>query len=158
VPALQAQVLDIGTGGFGDPQPVQGEQRDQRMLGRRAEPSGDQERAELVAVQRDGVGLIVHPRTSDVSAWRMLEELFFDRVLVEPGDGAQPLGDGRAGPAPDFKFPGEAFDVGAADGEQGQGAAAAPGSELAQVECVRLAGQAPVPGQEPGEGRAVRGR
>ena len=54
--------------------------------------------------------------------------------------------------APGFEFPGEAFDAGAADGEQGQGAAAAPGGELAQVECVRLAGQAAVSGQVPGEG------
>jgi hypothetical protein len=55
-------------------------------------------------------------------------------------------------PAPGFQLSGEAFDVGAADGEQGQGAGAAPGSELAQVESVRLAGQAAVSGQEPGEG------
>ena len=34
---------------------------------RRAEPGGDQERAELVAVQGDGVRLVVHPRTADVS-------------------------------------------------------------------------------------------
>jgi len=79
----------------------------------------------------------------------MLQELFLDRVLVGPGDGAQPPGDGRAGPAAGFEFPGEAFDAGAADGEQGQGAGAAPGGELAQVECVRLAGQASVSGQVP---------
>ena len=47
----------------------------------------------------------------------MLQELFFDRVLVEPGDGAQPPGDGRAGPALEFEFPGEGLDVGAADGD-----------------------------------------
>ena len=82
----------------------------------------------------------------------MIQELFFDRVSVEPGDGAQPPGDGSAGPAPGLQLPGEAFDVGAADPEQGQRAAAAPGSELAQVECVRLAGQAAVSGQEPGKG------
>jgi len=40
---------------------------------------------------------------------------------------------------------------GAADGEQVQGAGAAPGGELAQVQRVRVAGQAAVPGQEPGE-------
>ena len=55
VPALQAQVLDVGAGGLGDPQPVQREQGDQRMLGLWAEPGGDQERAEFVAVQRDGM-------------------------------------------------------------------------------------------------------
>lgn len=46
MPALQAQVLDIGTGCFGDAQPVQREQRDQRMLERWAEPGGDQEPGE----------------------------------------------------------------------------------------------------------------
>jgi hypothetical protein len=50
----------------------------------------------------------------------MLEELFFDGVLVEPGDGAQPPGHGRASPAAGFEFLGKAFDVGTADGEQGK--------------------------------------
>ena len=66
VAALEAQVLDVSAGGLGDPQPVQGEQRDQRMLRGRAEPGGDQQGAELVAVQRDGVRLVVHPGTADV--------------------------------------------------------------------------------------------
>ena len=87
------------------------------MLKRRAESGGDQERAEFVAVQGDIMRLVIQPRAADVSGWGMLEELFLDGVLVEPGDGAQPPGDGRAGPAPDFEFPGKAFDVGAADGE-----------------------------------------
>jgi hypothetical protein len=43
VPAVQAQVLDVGARRFGDPQPVQREQGDQRVFGCRAEPSGDQE-------------------------------------------------------------------------------------------------------------------
>jgi hypothetical protein len=56
--ALQAQVLDVGAGGLRYPQPVQREQRDQRdqrVSGWRAEPGGDEQRAELVAVQRDGM-------------------------------------------------------------------------------------------------------
>jgi hypothetical protein len=85
----------------------------------------------------------------------MLQEFFFHGVLVEPGDGAQPPGDGGAGPAPSFEFSGEAFDVGAADGEQGQRPGPAPASELAQVQGVGLAGQAAVPGQEPGEGDSL---
>ena len=66
MPALQAKVLDVGTGGLRDPQAVQREQGDQGMLGRRAEPGGHQQRAELVAVEGDSVGLIVHPWTTDV--------------------------------------------------------------------------------------------
>jgi len=73
-------------------------------------------------------------------------------TLVEPGDGGQPPGDGGAGTAAGFQVAGEAFDVGAADGEQVQGARTAPGGELAQVECVRLAGQPALSGQEPSEG------
>ena len=82
------------------------------------------------------------------------EEFFFDRVPVEPGDGGQPPGDGGAGPAPGFQVPGEALDVGAADGEQGQGPGAAPAGELAQVQRVGLAGQAAVPARNPA--RATR--
>jgi hypothetical protein len=44
VPALDAQGPDVGTDGFGHPQPVEGQQRDERVLGGRAEPGGDQER------------------------------------------------------------------------------------------------------------------
>ena len=82
----------------------------------------------------------------------MIQEFLLDRVLVEPGDGGQPPGDGRAGPAPGLQLPGEALDVGAADGEQGQGPGPAPVGELAQVQRIGLAGQAAVSGQEPGEG------
>jgi hypothetical protein len=134
------------------PQAVEREQRDQGMLCRRAEPGGDQYGAELVAVQRGRVGLVVHPRPPDVRGWPVIQELLLNCVLVEPGDSGQPAGDSGAGPSPGLQVAGEAFDVGAADGEQVQGAGAAPGSELAQVECVGLAGQAAVSGQVPGEG------
>jgi hypothetical protein len=86
----------------------------------------------------------------------VLQEFFFNRVSVEPGDGAQPPGDGGAGPAPSFQVAGEGFDVGAAYGEQVQGMGAAPGGELAQVKCVGFAGQAAVPGQREPFGIAER--
>jgi hypothetical protein len=111
------------------------------VLKRRAEPGGDQHRAEFVAVQGDGMGLVGQPRAADVGGRGMLQEFFLDGIPVEPGDAAQPPGDGRAGAAPGLEFPGEAFDVGAADGEQGQGAGAAPGGDLAQVQRVGLACQ-----------------
>ena len=66
VAALEAQVLDVGAGSFRYPQPVQREQRDQRMHRWRPETSGDEERAELVAVQRSRVRLVIDPRTADV--------------------------------------------------------------------------------------------
>ena len=77
----EAQVLDVGAGGLGDPKPVERKQGDQRMLGRRAEPCGNQQGAELVAVQGDGVRLIVQPWTGDVRGRGVLQELFLDRVV-----------------------------------------------------------------------------
>jgi hypothetical protein len=86
VPALQAQVLDVSAGGLRDSQPVQREQRDQRMLERRPEPGGHQQRAEFVTVQRRSMRLVVQRRPPDVGGRGMVHELFFDGVLVElPG-------------------------------------------------------------------------
>ncbi len=51
------------------------------MLNRRAEPGGDQQRAELVAVQGDGTGLVVQPRPPDVGRRGMLQQVFFDPYL-----------------------------------------------------------------------------
>jgi hypothetical protein len=50
VPTFRAQLLDVGAGGFGYPQPVQGQQGDQRVLEWRAEPGRNEHGAELVAV------------------------------------------------------------------------------------------------------------
>ena len=114
------------------------------MLERRPEPGCDQQRAELVAVKRDGMGFIVQPRPADVRGRGMLQEFLLDGVAVGPGDRAQPPGNGGAGAPFGFQVAGGALDVGAADGEQVQGAAAAPAGELAQVQRVGL----PVRGSE----------
>jgi len=39
------------------------------MLRRRPESGGDQERAEFVAVQGDGMRLVIHPRAGSRSPW-----------------------------------------------------------------------------------------
>jgi hypothetical protein len=122
------------------------------MLAGRAEPGRDQDGTELVTVQGSRMGLVIRPRPADVRRGRVLEELFFDRVLAEPGDGAQPPpGDGGAGTAGRLQLPGEGLDVRAADREQRQRPCPAPAAELAQVQGAGVAGQAAVPGQEPGE-------
>ena len=125
MPALDAHGLDVGTGGFGDPQPVQGQQGDQRVLSGRPEARGDEQAAELVAVQRRGVRLTVQPRPTDVHGGRVVQKFFLDGVAVEPGDGAQPPCDGGPCPAAGFQVPGEALDVRAAGAEQGQAAGVA---------------------------------
>jgi hypothetical protein len=55
VPTLDAQDLDVDAGSFGDSQPVERQLGNQRMLTGRAESGGDQQCAELIAVQTDGV-------------------------------------------------------------------------------------------------------
>jgi hypothetical protein len=72
VTPLQAEGLDADPGGFGDPQPVEGQQRDERVLGRRPQSRGDQQRAKLVAVQPCGVGL---GRTHDATPVRAVRSL-----------------------------------------------------------------------------------
>ena len=78
----------------------------------RAEPGGDQQRAELVAVQSDGMRLVVHPRPPYMSSRGMIQEFFLDGIPVEPSDRAQAAGDGGPGPSAGFQVPGEALDVG----------------------------------------------
>jgi hypothetical protein len=56
VPAFGPEGFDVRTGGFGHAQPVEGEQRDQRMLGRGAEPGGDEQGADFVAVPAKAAG------------------------------------------------------------------------------------------------------
>jgi hypothetical protein len=74
----------------------------------------------------------------------MIQQFFLDGIPVEPGDRAEPSRDGRPGAAAGFEVAGEALDVGAADIEQAQVMLVAPARELAQVQSVRLTGQAAV--------------
>ena len=97
--AFEAQVLDVGPQGLGDPQSVESEERDEGVIAGAAEPGGHEERPELVAVQADGMGFHVHPRTSNMGAGRVLEQPFLLGVAVEADDRAQPAGNGgRARP------------------------------------------------------------
>jgi hypothetical protein len=119
------------------------------LPGRQAEPGGDQQRAELVAVQPGGVGLVVQARPPDMSAGRVIEEFFLHCVLVEPGDGAQPTRHGGLGTASRFQVAGEELDVRTAGLEQAQLVLLAPARELAQVQLVGLADQAAIPARNP---------
>ncbi len=71
-----------------------------------------------------------------MSGWGVIEEFLLDGVAVEPGQGAQPPGDGGPGPAAGFQVAGEAFNVGAANLEQPQVMLLAPAGVLAQVQLV----------------------
>jgi len=149
VSAFDAERLDVGVCSFGDAEPVEGQQGDQRVFRRRSEPGGDQERAELVAVQAGGVGFVVQAGPANMRGRGMIEEFFLDGVPVEPGDGAQPPGDGGPGTAAGFQIAAEELDVRAAHLEQAALMLLAPAGELPQVQFVRLAGQAAAGGEEP---------
>src|SRR5215472_11015997 len=119
------------------------------MPGRRAVPGSNQQRAEFVTVQPDCMGLIVQAGAADMRCRGVLAQVFLHRIPVEPGDGAQPPGDGGPGPAAGLQVTGETLDVGATGLEQAQAVLVAPTRVLAQVQLVGLAGQAAVAGQNP---------
>ena len=79
---------------------------------------------------------------------RVIEEFFLDGIPVEPRDGAEPPGHSGSSAATGFQISGEALDLSAADLEQPQMVVLAPAGELAQIQLIRLTGQAAVPGQE----------
>ena len=103
--SLDAEGLDVGPDRFGDPQPVERQQGDQRVLAGRAEPSGDEHRSDLVAIRADGMGFVVKPWAADMDCRRMGNQAFLLGVAVEAGDGAQPSGDGGRRPTPSLKGP-----------------------------------------------------
>ena len=106
------------------------------------------------ASKADGVALVVEAGPADMDCRRDGDKPFLFGVAVEPSDGAQPAGNGGPGTAAFFQGPGVQLDVGAAHREQPQAVALAPGNELAQVERVGVPGEAPVAGQEGGQGEA----
>ncbi len=64
--SLHTKRLDVRPDRLCYPQPVEGQQRAPGMLTGRAEPCGDEERTDLVAVQADGVRFEVDPRAADM--------------------------------------------------------------------------------------------
>jgi hypothetical protein len=59
--ALQAQRVDISAEGLGDTQPIQRQQRHQRVVWCRGQTRGDEQRPEFVAIQASRVRLVIEP-------------------------------------------------------------------------------------------------
>ena len=146
--AFETEIVDVRAERFGDPQPVDRQQADQRVLGGGAEPGRDQQRTDLVTVQPDHVRLVIQPGSAHVRGRGMLEQVFLDGVPVEAGDGAQPAGDRGPRPPVGLHVPAEALDVGPPGSEQVQPVLRAPRGVLPQIQRVRVAGQPAVAGQE----------
>jgi hypothetical protein len=83
------------------------------MLGGGAESGGDQLDADLVAVQADGVRLVVEAGSTDVDCRGVGEKTLLFGVSVEAADRAEPAGNRRPRPPPDLEFPAVGLDIGA---------------------------------------------
>ena len=94
VTAVHAYRLDVRVERFADPQPVEGEERDQRVITRRTKAGLDEEAAELVAVQPEGAGLDIDLGASDVRCWVAFEDPFDMAVPVEAPERRKSSGDG----------------------------------------------------------------
>jgi hypothetical protein len=142
--AFEAKRLDVGTGRFGDPQSVQGEQRDEGVLDGWSEPGGHKKRTEFISVEPGDVRLVVEPGPTDMNRWRVIEKLLLDGVAVETGDGAESPGYRCASPPALLEVAAEALDVSAPCLEEADVVLLAPSGELAQIERVRLSGQSAI--------------
>jgi hypothetical protein len=60
---------------------------DQSVFDRWPEAGRYQQGADFVAVQANGVGVVIQPRPPNVERWGNGDEAFFFVVAVEPGDG-----------------------------------------------------------------------
>jgi hypothetical protein len=66
VAAFQSESFDIGADRLGDAQPVQCQQRDQRMFAGAGQAGGDKHRSEFAAVEIGGIGLVVQAGSANV--------------------------------------------------------------------------------------------
>jgi hypothetical protein len=149
VAALESQVLDVGADGLGDPQPVERQHTDQGVIAAAGQSGGDQHGADLVAVQAGGVGLVVKARSPHVRRRGHGDQALLFGVPVEARHRAQPTSDRGPGPPEGLEVTGEPLDVGAACPEHRHPVFGAPSDVLAQIERVRVTGEAAVAGQEP---------
>ncbi len=77
VASVDVEVVDVGAEGFGDAQPVQCEQARECVIPSTAESGLDEERAEFVAIEAEGGGLVVLFRATDMGGW-----VAFDQPLL----------------------------------------------------------------------------
>src|SRR5664280_2169813 len=126
------------------------------MLGCRPEPGGNEQRPYLVAVQANGMGFVIDPRSTDVDGWRVGDQAFLLGVAVEAGHGAQSPTDGGRCPTPSFQLPSVGLDVASPDLKETQVALIAEGDELTKIQGIGVAGEPAVAAKEPGEGYVFR--
>ena len=149
MPSILAERLDVRPGRFGDPEPVEREERDERVLGGGAESRGDEQGTDRVAVQANDVGLVVDPGAADMNCRGMSHKAFLFGVAVEAGDRAQPPGDRRRCTTSSLQLTSEGLNVATANLKQPEVAQPAEGDELAEIKRAGVASEAPVASEEP---------
>jgi hypothetical protein len=85
-----------------------------------ARPAANEQGAELVAVQRRSVGLVVQAWPAHVHCRRAFDQAVLLGVLVEPREGAQPACDRGTGTAEGLHLAGVALDIDPPNSEQRQ--------------------------------------
>ena len=124
--------------------------RREGVVARRGEASFDQERAKLVAVEPDGVGLVVEARPPDVHRGGVVDETFRLGVAVEADDRGEATSDRGARLAGGLQHAGEGLDVGAVDLQDRKVVGRAEQEELAEVARVGVTRESAVAAEEPG--------
>ena len=94
-------------------------------------PAATKSASHLVAVEADGVRLVVEPGPADMDRRGDRHQPFLFGITVETPDSTKPPGHGGAGSAGFFEVPGIKFYVGTAGGEQLEPVTLAPTDELA---------------------------
>lgn len=87
VSSLQAERFDVGASRLRDPKAAQCQQRDQGVLDSRPQTGGDEERTYLVAIESDGVALVVQAGPAHMHRRGDGQKALFFGVAVEAGHG-----------------------------------------------------------------------
>jgi hypothetical protein len=151
VASFEAQVLDVGGARFADPQPVQSEQHRKRGVIAVVLLGGEQEHAELRAVETAGVGR-VHLGSADVLRWVRGDAPVDVGEAVEAADRRQPPVDRRCRQAPLLHTASKQLDVWTRGRQDTELHVGRPLEEPAQVVAIRVQRAPAVASQERNSG------
>jgi hypothetical protein len=145
--AVDAELVDVGGQGLGDPQPGQQQQAGEGVIAGAGGLGGVQEPDRLSPVEAKGGRGVVGRRPPDVGERVDRQDAFGDRVPVEAGQDGEMPPDGGVGAARLFEGAGVGVDVDAAGLEEVEVVVGAPGSPVGEVAPVGVAGVALPVGQ-----------
>jgi hypothetical protein len=149
VPALEAQILDVGLACLSDPQPVEAEQDSERCVVAVEAFGGEQEHTELAAIQTSRLGRM-DLWSSDVLGWVERDDPVDVCESVEAAHRRQPTIDGGCGQTALLDGYSDQFDVRTRRTHHLDLVIVSPLEEPAQIFPIRLECRAVVARQERG--------